>query len=167
VLVSTDQGKHWDSLKATDAHYCAYTDTYCYENTSKGWMTEQADLSSYAGKTIRLRFEYLVDGGLQTNGMLVDDISIPAIGFSDNVESGDNGWTHVGFMRVNNTVPQHWAVNIVTRETLPHVIPMILDAANTGKVMFTAPSDGAVIDVAAMAPFVKGAGNFTITIKGP
>jgi immune inhibitor A len=64
-------------------------------------------LSSYAGKKIRLRFEYVTDGGPPGEGLYLDDITLAAVGYKDNVEAVDSTWTRQGFMRVTGDLPQH------------------------------------------------------------
>ena len=41
------------------------------------WVSEQIDLSPFAGKQILLRFEYVTDGALNKPGFLLDNIAIP------------------------------------------------------------------------------------------
>jgi immune inhibitor A len=65
---------------------------------SGGYQHQWVDLTSYAGKTITLRLRYLTDAAFQERGWFADDFSVTADGtttWSDDVESGDNGWTPV------------------------------------------------------------------------
>jgi hypothetical protein len=59
-----------------------------------------------------LRFEYITDDGFNTEGMAVDDISIPEIGYSDNAEA-DTDWDGEGFVRIANKLPQTFRLAIV------------------------------------------------------
>ncbi len=70
------------------------------------------DMSAYAGKTVSLRFHYKTDGAAQgTNpdvpsGLFVDEIKLvngTTTVFSDGAESGNNGWTSVGFSAVGGS----------------------------------------------------------------
>jgi immune inhibitor A len=66
------------------------------------WVPVTADLSAYAGKTIKLQIRYWTDGAAVGRGFEFDDLAITAGAttvFSDNAESGDNGWTLNGFRR--------------------------------------------------------------------
>lgn len=80
------------------------------------WVQESVDLSKYAGKKIKLRLEYVTDEGYNRNGVLFDDFEIPEIGLRDDVEGGLNGWQASGFLRVNNLVPQRYAVQVISRD---------------------------------------------------
>ncbi|MDC5698761.1 immune inhibitor A [Intrasporangium calvum] len=91
--VSTDGGTSWTSIGTPIDGASAWT--------QKSW-----DLSAYAGTTIQLRFRYATDGGLHFKGPFLDDIAITADGaalLTDDVESGDNGWTARGFTRMTGS----------------------------------------------------------------
>ncbi|HHH41526.1 MAG TPA: hypothetical protein ENK56_05930, partial [Chloroflexi bacterium] len=47
---------------------------------SGGWVERTVDLSTYAGKTIALRFGVKNDGDGRPTGMVVDDVSLEACG---------------------------------------------------------------------------------------
>jgi hypothetical protein len=64
-----------------------------FNGNSGGWIQEQMDLTPFAGHSIQLYFTYWTDGGTQLTGWFVDQIQIPEIGFSDNVEHGKDSWT--------------------------------------------------------------------------
>jgi immune inhibitor A len=68
------------------------------------------DLTPYAGQTIQLRLRYLTDAAFQERGWFADDFSLTDDGttvWSDDVESGDNGWTPVVATQ-NGTTGQGW-----------------------------------------------------------
>ncbi|WP_270887800.1 immune inhibitor A domain-containing protein [Pedococcus sp. 5OH_020] len=78
------------------------------EVTGEGqpWAQKTWDLTSLAGKAGKVRFRYATDGGLHYKGAFLDDLTITADGaplFTDDVESGDNGWTAAGFTRMNGS----------------------------------------------------------------
>lgn len=164
VLVSKDDGKSWQVVEATDTRQCV-DNSPCFDGRSQGWMNESVDLSAYDGQQIRVRFEYLTQLGYTGQGFFLDDIRLDAVNFSDDVETDAGGWQTNGFVRVNQNVPQHFAVNVITRSQPPQVISMEIDANNAGTLDFSAPQDGAVIVVGAMAPFVHGTSNFTLTAR--
>jgi len=113
-----------------------------YNGTSSAWIQETVDLSSYAGKQIWLRFVYLTDAAVNGEGMLLDDISIPAIQYQTDFESDDGGWQAEGFARIQNWLPQSFRLALIyqgdqTRvETLDWVpgetlsVPIDFDAYN-------------------------------------
>jgi len=166
ILVSADGGKKWDIVRATDTRSCRFVDSAaCYTGSSKGWKEQTVDLNAYAGKKIGIRFEYINEGVRQGDGFFIDDISIPAGNFTDDAETDVAGWKRQGFMRITKDVPQHWSVNVITRSTPPKVLPVKLDANNAGKLKFTAPDDGAIVVVSAMAPFVESKSDYTVSVR--
>jgi M6 family metalloprotease-like protein len=62
------------------------------------WIAAEFDLSAYRGKRLTLRFTYFTDMAAVEDGALIDNIAIPAIGFSEDFE-GDSldGWDSRGF----------------------------------------------------------------------
>jgi len=75
------------------------------------WVPVTADLTPYAGKTIKLQVRYWTDGAAVGRGFEFDDLAITAGAttvFSDGAENGDNGWTLDGFRRTPGTeVTEH------------------------------------------------------------
>lgn len=143
VEVSTDDGKTWDVLpgkKTTTenpngANYGAgftgksgTTD----DKAPAAWIQEQVDLSAYAGKKILLRFEYITDDAYNAESWAVDDIAIPEINFSDDGESGVNGWDAKGFVRTDNLLPQKFIVQVVEKGSSTRVTRLKLDDQNRG-----------------------------------
>ncbi|MEE4277284.1 MAG: peptidase, partial [Halieaceae bacterium] len=61
------------------------------------WVTAEFDLSAYAGSTLTLRFTYYTDTASVEAGALIDNVSIDAIGFREDFESGIDGWDSKGF----------------------------------------------------------------------
>ncbi len=46
----------------------------------------------------------------------------------------------------------------------PRIFPVNLGSGNKGTLKFSAPNDGAVIVVGAMAPFIEATSNYTVTV---
>jgi immune inhibitor A len=68
-----------------------------FTGASDGWTEVSMDLGPFADHTIDLYFTTWQDGAFTLQMMWVDDISIPEIGFSDDVEAGEDGWTSTGW----------------------------------------------------------------------
>jgi immune inhibitor A len=108
VRVSADNGTTWTSLSSamTTSNHDPEADASIvanlpgYTGNSNGWVNESLDLSSYAGKNILLRFEYMTDAAMSYDGLFIDDISIMAgtstvlsEGFENGIGSfNNNGW---------------------------------------------------------------------------
>ena len=70
---------------------------HAFTGSSGGWIPVSMDLTPFAGHMIDLYFRTWQDGSFTLQMMYVDDISIPEIGFSDDVELGADGWTADGW----------------------------------------------------------------------
>ena len=121
VEVSADGGRTWNILTGTfttGSNPAGNSFGQAYTGVSGGgevprWVQEQIDLTPYTGKPVLVRFEYVTDDVVNRPGWLIDDISIPELGYSDDVESGDGGWQASGFVRVDNVLPQRFIVQLV------------------------------------------------------
>ena len=62
------------------------------------WIAARFDLSEYRGRDVRVRFTYFTDMAAVEDGVLLDNVAIPVIGFSDDFEGPDlTGWQAQGF----------------------------------------------------------------------
>ena len=86
----------------------------------------------YVGKTILVRYEYITDDAYNAPSWAVDDIAIPEIGYTDDVESGDGGWQAAGFVRTDNVLPQKYIVQVIESGGAPRIVRVPLDARNRG-----------------------------------
>jgi immune inhibitor A len=84
-----------------------------YNGDSEGWIEEKVDLSLFAGKQVQLRFEYVTDAAVNGEGFLLDDISVPTIGYFADFETDDGGWEAVNFLRVTNRLPQTYRLTLI------------------------------------------------------
>jgi immune inhibitor A len=91
VLASDDDGKTWDTLKQ-------YTGT----DMDRWADVETVDLSAYEGKSIRIRFEYLTDGGVALKGWEITDVAIGNTVLPQSAFSSD-GWIRVDGERAQMT----------------------------------------------------------------
>lgn len=145
VSVSTDGGKTWTTLKGkstttNDPNAANYGNAFnCKSGAGCGkqdaqpsWIQESIDLTPYAGQKVIIKFQQITDEVYTAPGLAIDNIEIPEIGFSDNVENGDNGWVAKGFVRFDNILPQHFIVQAIEFGTTPKVVQIPLDAENKG-----------------------------------
>ncbi|MSQ31967.1 MAG: hypothetical protein EXR59_01830 [Dehalococcoidia bacterium] len=155
--VSKDVGRTWDIVKATsttsesalDSNYGhGYTGKSGGSDTPK-WVNETANLNAYAGGKVLVRFEYISDEAVSTNGFAIDDISIPEISFVDSVES-ESLWAAEGFVKTSNVVKQNFIVQLIHRDKqgLPlKVEKMTLNSENGGQITANIALDGYVDSV--------------------
>jgi len=176
VAASTDGGQTWQGLRAPnmqgsdpthDPSEAAFTD-YFYSDSSGGWLKETIDLTPFAGQEILLRFEYVTDPILTHNGLALDDLRIPEIGFADDAES-DQGWQANGFVRATGSIPQTWHLLLIQSVDGRFVVQEL--ALSDGRSLPAAtitPQPGApapILIVAATAPMTLQAANYQLTIN--
>lgn len=168
VVASTDEGRTWETLSGThttseDPNRANYG--HGYTGKSDAWLEERVDLSPYAGQQILLRFWYISDPGLNQPGWLIDDIAIPEIGFFDDAEQDDSGWTVDGFVRSSNDVPQSYVVQLV--EYGPHVTVrrLSLDAENKTEVELGEGTRRAVLVVSGATRWTSEPAPYRVEIR--
>lgn len=117
-LLASEDGVTWQILTtpsgtAEDPSGNSYG--WGYNGLSGGWIQEQVDLAAYAGKVVQLRFEYITDAAVNGEGLWLDDIAIPEIGYFTDFENGEDGWQADGFVRIQNVLPQTYRLSLVVR----------------------------------------------------
>ena len=119
--VSTDGGNSWTTLDGghttredpLGANYGAGLTGKSGGGKSAKWVRERMDLSDYAGlEGVRIRFEYITDDAVNLGGILIDDIAIPELAFTDDAET-DGDWRADGFRRTDNTLPQSYILQVI------------------------------------------------------
>jgi hypothetical protein len=171
VEVSTDGSQTWDILPGrytTTENKSGNSFGHAWTGVSGGgdvpqWVQEEVDLSPYAGQMVDVRFEYITDDAINQVGFLLDDIAIPAIGYFDDVEADDGGWQAAGFVRMDNLLPQRYAVLVIEPGDEPRVQRMTLDEDNHGQLTVTRPGDSGdqvVLVISGMTPFTTEVANY-------
>jgi immune inhibitor A len=94
------------------------------------WIQETVDLSEFAGEEVEIRFEYVTDGAVNGEGFLIDDISIPEIGYSVDFENGSDGWEAVGFVLIDNQLPQTFRLAVIQDGQTPMVTTYDLEGGD-------------------------------------
>ena len=123
VTISEDGGFTWKVLAPTSCTTenpqnanlgCGYTGPS--GGGGKGdlprWLNERVSLDEFAGRKILLRFEMVTDAAINREGLAIDNIAIPEIGFRDDA-GADTGWQAEGWVRVGNQLPQRWQVQAI------------------------------------------------------
>jgi len=121
VEVSTDGGHKWSILRgqhSSDFNPNGIGFGWAYTGISgegKGphWVREQVDLTPYVGQEVQVRFEYVTDDAVNRDGLCIDDIAVPEIGYHSGAEDDDGGWVCEGFVRTDNILPQRFLVQVI------------------------------------------------------
>ncbi len=181
IEASTDGGKSWTILPGKytttensngtgfGAGWTGKSGVAAGSNRAAGWVEEQVDLSRYAGKRALVRFEYVTDEGYNRPGFLVDDISVPEIGYKDDAEA-DTGWAAEGFVRIGGSLPQRWFVALIERGSPNRIREMVVGSDGTGSLDLSGLGPGsqirdAVLVVAPLAPKTTETASYTVTVR--
>lgn len=133
------------------------------------WLVERFDLSDYAGEEIFVRFEYVTDDAVNMSGWLIDDMRIPAIGYSTDFEDGLDGWESEGWLLTDNRLEQRWLLQVLTLQDNILVDVQRYDVDDAGRA--TLPIQGlgngttAVLAISALAPVTTEPAAYTYSIQ--
>ncbi|MGB5911020.1 MAG: hypothetical protein WBH31_07510, partial [Promethearchaeia archaeon] len=94
--------------------YLAAGKWHAFTGSSGSWIPVSMDLSPFAGHQIELHFRLWQDGAFTLQNMYVDDISIPELGFLDDVESGEGDWETDGWYITDGIWDNDYEVTILT-----------------------------------------------------
>ena len=115
VMVSNDAGSTWDILD-TERSINLNPNGNGYgaglTGTSPGWVQDSVDLSDYAGERVLLRFEYVTDDAVFSQGTCLDDFEIPEIGWADDTSTSAD-WDANGFVRVEESIPTQYLIQVI------------------------------------------------------
>lgn len=175
VAVSTDDGQTWTPLTTASTTLDNPEGNSFgpgYTGISGGgetpvWVQESADLTPYAGQEVLIRFEYVTDEGVHEQGFIVDDITIPELGYTDDIEAGDGGWEAAGFVRHSNILPQTLLVQaILLSDNAVQIIPLQLNVNQQGEWVLPLSREWnrAVLVIAGMTPVTTSAAAYQYTI---
>lgn len=136
-LTASVNGQDWQIL---DTPSCTTEDPSgnsfgCgYNAESNGWIEETVDLSQFKGQKVQLRFEYVTDAAVNGEGLLLDDISIPAIDYSSDFEHDTGGWEPAGWVRIQNALPQTYQISLVTIHNGTEINKIVFDQNQSAEI---------------------------------
>lgn len=139
-LLASEDGQRWSFLETTsgsalgDMAGAQFGFGYSGINRRHEWSRQTVDLSQFAGKRVRLRFEYVTDTARMGEGFLIDDLSIIETNYRADFEDGLDGWDSEGFVRTNNTIPQQFRVALVRLSEPAVVEHLTLDDSSRARV---------------------------------
>ncbi len=178
VAVSTDGGATWKTIPATDTQ----TDDPNGNNLGAGftgkspgadggqWAEETADLTPYAGQSILVRFEAVTDDAYNAPGLAVDDVSIPELGYSTDLETDDGGWTPEGFVRTDGELAQPFSLQLIHlgNDISVDPVPLASDESADVEVDLGDGSQRATLVVAALGRYTTEPAHYRYSVEtGP
>lgn len=166
VEVSVDGGKTWqivETPETTPENPIGNGFGPGYTGSSHGWLTDSADLSSFAGRDILVRFQYVTDDAINADGACFRNLVIS----SPDKVAADEGWEAQGFVFVDDLVRQYFQVQLITTGENPTVRRLTLDASNAGKISVLPPGDGEqlIVAVGSLAEKTRQLASYTLSLK--
>jgi immune inhibitor A len=177
VMISTNDGATWTILETPhttddDPHQNAYGPGYTGDSggaTGPVWVQEQIDLTPFVGQEVLVRFEVITDEAVNTPGMAIDAVSIPAIDYAEDFEAGPGGWQSEGWLYIDNVLPQDWIVQVVQRSGTGTTVERLLMPGNGSTGTWTIELGGqagmATLIVSPIAPITTEPGAFSYTLE--
>jgi hypothetical protein len=174
-LEASTDGQTWQIIKTPtcfsndtsgNAYGCGYTGMSGGGDNAQ-WLNESVDLSQYDGKKVQVRFEYVTDAAVNGEGLLLDNMSIPAINYSSDFEADDGGWQANGFARVENVLPQTFRLALIVKGSDKTAVQNItLNSDQTADIPLSLKSgESAVLVVTGTQRFTRQPAGFIIGIK--
>ncbi len=161
VAASTDGGATWTALPGAqtttdDPVKVAYGPGYTGKSGGGAdpvWLGESIPLSAYAGKRMKLRFEYVADGGTHGEGWAIRNLGLSNGGVRENPPSGP---TSEGWLGTDRPLAQTYIVRLIETKSdgTTAVLDVPLDASQSGELRFS--SDGLTDAVVAIAGSTEG-----------
>ena len=157
VQASGDGGQTWSILEGehtTTENPSGNAYGPGYTGESGEWLSETIDLTPFADGSVMLRFEYVTDDAVYLDGLLIDGIAIPEVGFAD-VPADASAWTAKGFQQAGEPLEQRFLV-IIVRKTPDGKFTMSrvpLDAENNAYLEWSDPD--AAETVLIVSPITK------------
>jgi hypothetical protein len=173
--VSTDGGEKWQILEGqhtTDENPVGNAFGPGWTGVSGGgdapeWVEERVDLTPFAGQEILLRFQMVTDDAVNKPGLLIDNLRIAEIGWQDDGESGDAGWTSNGWILTDNSVAQRWLVQVLEIGAGTVTVERVEVGPNgTGELRIDnmADLDEVMLTISALAPATTEKASYSYTI---
>ena len=133
------------------------------------WINEAVDLSQFAGKNLTLRFEYITDSNVTGEGFLLDDLSIPEIGYSADFETDSAGWQADGWARIQNVLPQSYRLALISEGDSTNIQYITLNSDVAVDIPFTIGDsvDDVVLVVSGTTRFTRQLAPYRFNVSQP
>ena len=168
-LTVSEDGEHWQIIttpSGTGDDPSGNSYGWGYNGVTNDWIEEKVDLSQYAGKKISIRFEYVTDGAVNGEGLLLDDVKVDAAGYTSDFEADDGGWIVDGFVRVKNFLPQTYRLSLIIRGDTTTVTHIPLNADQAAEIPLSLKSgEEAILIVTGTTRFTRLPAEYQIEIK--
>jgi immune inhibitor A len=139
------------------------------DGASPVWIRESVDLSQFAGQNLLLRFEYITDSNVAGEGFLLDDLSIPEIGYFTDFETDNAGWQANGWARIQNILPQTYNLALISEGETTNVQYISLNPDVTADIPFIIGegTDDVVLVVSGSTQFTRQQAPYRFSVSQP
>ncbi len=170
LQASTDGGQTWQILSTpagTADNPAGNAYGWGYTGNSGGWIEEAVDLGQFAGQKVWLRFEYITDAAVNGEGLLLDDIAIPEIGYFSDFEAGQDDWQAAGFVHVQNQLPQTFRLALISQGSQTTVQTIIINPDQTAEINLNLGGDvdEIILAISGTTRFTRSLASYRVTIK--
>jgi hypothetical protein len=176
-LEASTDGEHWKILSSpsgTDEDTQGNNYGWGYTGYSGGkstpvWIYETVDLTQFAGQTLTLRFEYITDSNLTGEGFLLDDLSIPQIGYNTDFEADVAGWQFDGWAHIQNVLPQTYRLALISEGDTTDIQYITLNSDISADIPLKIGEavDNVVLVVSGTARFTRQLAPYRINMSQP
>ncbi|MFN8412125.1 MAG: immune inhibitor A [Anaerolineales bacterium] len=168
-LEVSEDGKNWQIVKTpsgTDENPSGNSYGWGYNGKTNDWITEDVDLSQYAGKKVQVRFEYITDAAVTGEGFLLDDVSVDAVNYKSDFETDDGGWDAQGFTRVQNVIPQTFRLSLIIKGADTTVQNIEVNADQTAEIPFSLKDgESATLIVTGTTRYTRKSATYQFEVK--
>jgi immune inhibitor A len=168
-LEASSDSETWEILttpSGTDEDPSGNSYGWGYNGQTGGWVTEEIDLSQFAGQNVQIRFEYVTDAAVNGEGFLLDDVRVDAINYQSDFEADEGGWEAAGFARVENILPQTYRLSLITQGDTTTVTHIPLSPEQTAEIPLSLqPGEEAILIVTGTTRFTRLPAAYEIEIK--
>ncbi|MBN1537115.1 MAG: immune inhibitor A [Anaerolineales bacterium] len=148
-LEASLDGERWEILHTpsgtaddpTGANYSWGYNGLSGRGDQASWIQESVDLSQFAGQHVQIRFEYITDAGVNGEGFLIDDISVPQVDYATDFENDSGGWEAAGFVRIQNALPQTFRLALIEKGNATEVTYISLSEENEADIPLSIGGD--------------------------
>jgi hypothetical protein len=172
-LIASTDGENWEIISTpSGTAYDPVGNNYgwAYTGLSGGgpsWIQEEIDLSRFAGQEVTLQFEYITDAAVNGEGLLLDDMAIPEIGYFTDFEEDNGGWEAAGFVRIQNILPQTYRLAVISLGGETTIEQFTLSGDNRIEILldFTGDVDEVVVVVSGTTRFTRQTAPYRLSIE--
>jgi hypothetical protein len=176
-LEASTDGEYWQILNTpsgTSENPQGNNYGWAYTGASGGdskpvWIHETVNISQFAGQKLSLRFEYVTDSNVTGEGFLLDDLSIPEIGYSTDFETDNSGWQADGWVRIQNILPQTYGLALISTGDDTRIKYITIDPDITADIPITIGSgvDDVTLVVSGTTRFTRQLAPYRISMSQP